>query len=107
MTGATRVELIGVPDVPLVQPGDDLAALIAAALERAALQPAASDVLVVAQKIVSKAEDRFVDLATVRPSARAQKLAEEVGKDPRLIEAILGETKRIVRQRPNVLITEH
>jgi len=107
MTSAARVELIGVPDLPLVQPGDNLAAFIAAALERAALRPSAGDVLVVAQKVVSKAEDRFVDLATVGPSARAKTLAAEIGKDPRLVEVILGETRRVVRQRPNVLITEH
>jgi coenzyme F420-0:L-glutamate ligase/coenzyme F420-1:gamma-L-glutamate ligase len=106
MTGA-RVELIGLSDLPLVQPGDDLAALIVAALERAGLRPAAGDVLVVAQKIVSKAEDRFVDLATVKPSERAQTLAAEIGKDARLVEVILSESQRVVRQRTNVLITEH
>src|SRR5262249_49941725 len=68
MTNSSRIELIGVPDFPLVKPGDDLAALVAAALEHAALRPATGDILVIAQKIVSKAEDRFVDLATVQPS---------------------------------------
>jgi coenzyme F420-0:L-glutamate ligase/coenzyme F420-1:gamma-L-glutamate ligase len=107
MTHPTRIELIGVPDFPLVNPGDDLVALIAAALECAALRPVSGDILVVAQKIVSKAEDRFVDLATVKPSARAQKIGEEIQKDPRLVEVILGESTRVVRKRPGLLIVEH
>jgi coenzyme F420-0:L-glutamate ligase/coenzyme F420-1:gamma-L-glutamate ligase len=107
MTNQTRIELIGVPGVPLVKPGDDLAALIATALEQAGLPPVAGDVLVVAQKIVSKAEDRFVDLATVRPSERARALAAEIEKDARLVEVILGESRRVVRQRPGLLIVEH
>src|ERR1700736_5939574 len=107
MTNTTRIELIGVPDFPLVKPGDDLAALIAAALERAGLRPVAGDILVVAQKIVSKAENRVVDLATVQPSVRARTIGEEIQKDPRLVEVILGESTRVVRQRPGLLIVEH
>jgi coenzyme F420-0:L-glutamate ligase / coenzyme F420-1:gamma-L-glutamate ligase len=107
MTSAARIEVIGVPGLPLISPGDDLAALIAAALKDGKLQPAAGDVLVVAQKIVSKAEDRFVDLAAVQPSARAREIGTEIGKDARLVEVILGESNRIVRQRPGLLIVEH
>jgi coenzyme F420-0:L-glutamate ligase/coenzyme F420-1:gamma-L-glutamate ligase len=107
MTTTARIEVIGVPGVPLVKPGDDLAALIVAALEGAKLRPDAGDVVVVAQKIVSKAEDRFVDLAAVQPSARARMIGEEIGKDARLVEVILGESTRIVRQRPGLLIVEH
>lgn len=107
MTDATRIELIGVPGLPQVQPGDDLAALIAAALDRGGIRPVAGDVLVVAQKIVSKAEDRFVDLTTVWPSERARAIGADIGKDARLVEVILGESKRIVRQRAGVLIVEH
>jgi coenzyme F420-0:L-glutamate ligase / coenzyme F420-1:gamma-L-glutamate ligase len=107
MTDPTRIELIGVPDFPLVKAGDDLAALIAAALDRATLRPVPGDVLVVAQKIVSKAEDRFVDLATVAPSERARTIGQEIQKDPRLVEVILGEAARVVRQRPGLLIVEH
>src|ERR1041385_5997606 len=94
MTNPTRIELIGVPDFPLVQPGDDLAALITSAREHAGLRPVTDDLLVVAQKIVSKAEDRFIDLATVTPSTRAQKIGKEIQKDPRLVEVILGESTR-------------
>ena len=63
--------------------------------------------LVLAQKIVSKAEGRSVELATVKPSERAVALAAEVQKDPRLVELILSESVRVVRSRPNVLIVEH
>jgi coenzyme F420-0:L-glutamate ligase/coenzyme F420-1:gamma-L-glutamate ligase len=107
MTNATRIELIGVPDLPLVGPGDDLAGMITGALERSGLRPSAGDVLVIAHKIVSKAEDRFVDLAKVQPSERARAIAAETEKDPRLVEVILSESMRIVRRRAGVLITEH
>jgi coenzyme F420-0:L-glutamate ligase/coenzyme F420-1:gamma-L-glutamate ligase len=101
------VTLTPIPDIPMVRPGDDLAGLLIAACERSELAPTDGDVVVVAQKIVSKAEGRYVDLANVRPSPRAQSLAAEVDKDPRLIEVILGESRRVVRHRPGVLIVEH
>lgn len=101
------LQLWALPGMPMVRRGDDLAGLISAALERAALAPCAGDVLVVAQKIVSKAEDRSVDLATIEPSPRAVALAAEVGKDPRIVEVVLGESVRVVRSRPNLLIVEH
>src|SRR5712671_555368 len=93
------VTLTPFPDFPMVRPGDDLAELVIAACDKSALAPADGDVLVVAQKIVSKAEGRYVDLAEVRPSARAQSLAADVDKDPRLVEVILAESRRVVRQR--------
>lgn len=104
--GAT-LELIAVPGIPKVQAGDDLAALIADGLARAGLVTRPGDVLVVAQKVVSKAEGRMVDLASVTPSPRAIALAEEVQKDPRLVELILSESVRVVRARPGLLIVEH
>jgi coenzyme F420-0:L-glutamate ligase/coenzyme F420-1:gamma-L-glutamate ligase len=67
----------------------------------------AGDVLVVAQKIVSKAEDRFVALATVTPSARALEIARETGKDPRIVDVILSESTRVVRTRRDLIIVEH
>ncbi len=99
--------LFALPDFPLVRPGDDLAALIAEGLARAELSLHESDVLAVAQKIVSKAEGRLVALAGVSPSPRAVALAAEVGKDPRVVEVILSESVRVVRARPNLLIMEH
>ena len=101
------VTLTPVPRFPMVRPGDDLAALLIAACEQSALAPADGDVVVVAQKIVSKAEGRYVDLAQVRPSAEAETLAIQIDKDPRLVEVILSESKRVVRHRPGVLIVEH
>jgi coenzyme F420-0:L-glutamate ligase/coenzyme F420-1:gamma-L-glutamate ligase len=101
------VTLTPVPRFPMVRPGDDLARLLIAACEGSALAPADGDVVVVAQKIVSKAEARYVDLAQVQPSARAERLAAQVDKDPRLVEVILGESRRVVRHRPGVLIVEH
>jgi coenzyme F420-0:L-glutamate ligase / coenzyme F420-1:gamma-L-glutamate ligase len=101
------ITLTPIPDIPLVRPGDDLAALFIAACERSALAPADGDVVVVAQKVVSKAEGRYVDLATVRPSLRAQELAAQVNKEARLVEVILQESRRVVRHRPGVLIVEH
>ena len=100
------VTLTPIPDIPIVRPGDDLAGLLIAACERNALAPADRDVVVVAQKIVSKAEGRYVDLAKVKPSPRAASLAAEVNKDPRLVEVILGESRRVVRKRPGVIITD-
>jgi coenzyme F420-0:L-glutamate ligase / coenzyme F420-1:gamma-L-glutamate ligase len=103
----TALEVIALEGLPLVGPGDDLVELIASALKLNDIAPRAGDVLVVAQKIVSKAEGRIVDLATVEPSAKALTLAAEVGKDPRLVELILSESVRVVRARRNVLIVEH
>ena len=101
------VTLSAIAGVPLVRPRDDLAGLLISACERSTLIPADGDILVVAQKVVSKAQGRYVDLAGVVPSARAQQLAAEVNKDPRLVEVILRESRRVVRHRPGVLIVEH
>ena len=101
------VTLTPIPGIPLVRPRDDLAELLILACERQAISPKEGDVLVLAQKVVSKAEARYIDLATVVPSARAQSLAAEVEKDPRLVEVILGESRRVVRRRPGILIVEH
>jgi coenzyme F420-0:L-glutamate ligase/coenzyme F420-1:gamma-L-glutamate ligase len=107
MSATANVELLAVPGLPMIKPGDDLAALIADGFTRAKLQPRGQDVVVIAQKIVSKAEGRSVELASVKPSPRAVALAEEVQKDPRLVELILSESVRVARSRPNVLIVEH
>ena len=91
----------------MVQQGDDLAALLSAAMARAGLAPQQGDVLAVAQKIVSKAEGRSIALAPVEPSAAARELAEQTGKDARLVELILSESERVVRARPNLIIVKH
>ncbi len=102
-----QVTIIGLQGVPMVQPGDNLGAIAIAALVEADIAPEVGDVLVVAQKIVSKAEGRLVDIGTVTPSARAIKLATETGKDPRFVEVVLSESRRIVRHRANLIIAEH
>ena len=102
-----QLTITGLRGVPMVQPGDDLAALTMAAYAATGVAPEDGDVLVVAQKIVSKAERRYVDVATVRPSERAIALAAEVDKDPRFVEVVLSEATRVVRHRPGLLIVEH
>lgn len=95
------------PHIPLIQPGDDLAGMILSALKSADLQLADGDILVLAQKIVSKAEGRLVELATVSPSPAALELASTTGKDPRLAELVLRESNAILRARPGSVIVEH
>ncbi|MBL6456288.1 coenzyme F420-0:L-glutamate ligase [Belnapia sp. T6] len=91
----------------MVRAGDDLAALIEASLARAGLVLRGDDVLVLAQKIVSKAEGRSVALASVTPSPEAEELAARVQKDPRFVELVLSESQRVVRARPGLLIVQH
>ncbi len=104
---AASLRLRALPALPWVRAGDDLAALLIAALRRARLSPAADDVLVVAQKVVSKAEGRLVPLASVSPSPRALQLAAQSGKDARLVELVLRESRAVLRVAPGRLIVEH
>ncbi len=107
MTSSNAVEMLAVPGIPRVRKDDDLVALIGEGLARGGIKPRGGDVFVLAQKIVSKAEGRMVDLTTIKPSAEAIELAANVQKDPRLVELILSESVRVVRARPGVLIVEH
>jgi len=107
VTSPHQLTLTALPDVPLVQPGDDLATLVQTSLEAGGISLRSGDVLVVAQKVVSKAEGRLVCLNDVHPSSRAVELGSEIGKDPRLVEVILGESSEIVRSRPGLLVVEH
>lgn len=95
------------PGIPLVQPGDNLVQLILDGLAAAHLTLQADDILVVTSKIVSKAEDRIVRLDTVKPGQEARRVAEETGKDPRMVELVLRESTAISRQAHNVLVTQH
>jgi coenzyme F420-0:L-glutamate ligase/coenzyme F420-1:gamma-L-glutamate ligase len=104
---APTVSLIAVPGVPMVQPGDDLPALVVDALSRAGLPLQPGDVVVVTSKIVSKAEGRIVDLRTVKPSPRAEELAALTDKEPALVELVLRESTEIVRAVPTTLIVRH
>jgi coenzyme F420-0:L-glutamate ligase/coenzyme F420-1:gamma-L-glutamate ligase len=102
-----QMTLTALPGIPLVGPGDDLAGLILASTERAGIELQAGDVLAVAQKVVSKAEDRAVDLSQIEPSMPARELAAEAQKDPRLVELILSESSDVLRIRPGLIIVEH
>ena len=104
---SSALELVALPGLPMVREDDDIAGLIAGVLMQADLMLRDGDVVVVAQKIVSKAEGRTVDIATVEPSAEAVELARDVGKDPRLVEVVLRESTRVVRSRPNLIIVQH
>jgi coenzyme F420-0:L-glutamate ligase/coenzyme F420-1:gamma-L-glutamate ligase len=104
---APRFEVIGIPGLPMVVPGDNLAAMIVAGANSAGAPLEDGDVLCVAQKIVSKAEGRLVALDSVTPSENAVALAAETDKDPRLVELILSESDEVVRQKPGVLIVRH
>ena len=104
---AAELTLWAVPEFPEVRAGDDLAALLLERLDACAFELRDGDVVVLAQKIVSKAEGRRVNLGEVVPSARAHALAEQVAKDARLVELILSESQRVVRAARDVLIVEH
>jgi coenzyme F420-0:L-glutamate ligase/coenzyme F420-1:gamma-L-glutamate ligase len=104
---ADSVSIRALAAFPEVRAGDDLALLIADGARASGIEPRDGDVFVVAQKIVSKAEDRYVDLATVVPSARAIEIAHRTGKDARVVDVILGESRRVVRAARDVLIVEH
>jgi len=98
------ISLVALDGIPEVEPGDDLAALIAESLERDAIRLADDDVLVVTQKVVSKAEGRVVELATVEPRPEAREWAERWGKDARQVELVLRESAEVLRMAPGGLI---
>jgi coenzyme F420-0:L-glutamate ligase/coenzyme F420-1:gamma-L-glutamate ligase len=102
-----RVEMIALRGLPMVGKGMDLAELIAAGLEAASLELQDDDILVVAQKIVSKAEGRMVRLADVTPSEEARRRGQETGKDPAVVQLILDESVSVLRQGAQVLIVDH
>jgi coenzyme F420-0:L-glutamate ligase/coenzyme F420-1:gamma-L-glutamate ligase len=95
------------PSFPIVQPGDDLVEHVVSSLNDANLNLQDGDILIFTQKIVSKAEGRFVNLSTIVPSREAVKLAGQVEKDPRLVELILRESNHVLRTRRDLIIVEH
>lgn len=101
------VQLLPLRQFPLVQPGDDLVEHMGNALTVNALSLQDGDVLVLAQKIVSKAENRYRDLADITPSPEAHRLAAETGKDARLVELVLQESSRVLRHRKGSIVVEH
>lgn len=96
-----------IPQMPLVCPGDNLVDLLLVSMQTARITLEDGDILVVSQKIVSKAEGRLVNLATITPNKEAVELAKRSEKDPRLVEVILRESKEVLRVRPGTIIVEH
>lgn len=96
-----------IPAIPLIQPGDSLGEILAQALQDQAMDLQDGDILVLAQKIVSKSEGRLVNLTTIDPGPQAQQLAQVVEKDPRFIELVLRESNAVLRTRPGTIIVEH
>ena len=99
--------LTPLPGIPLIHSGDDLASIILDALPASRIALHEDDILVLAQKIVSKAEGRMVDLSTVEPSHEAYELARQTQKDPRVVELILAESNEILRSRPGLIVVQH
>ncbi|HKP86000.1 MAG TPA: coenzyme F420-0:L-glutamate ligase [Blastocatellia bacterium] len=101
-----ELRIIGVPGLPEIAAGDDLPSLIARAARDAGIEIRERDIFVIAQKIVSKAEGRAVDLSSIEPSGLAREWAARYDKDARMIEVVLRESKRIVRMERGVIISE-
>jgi coenzyme F420-0:L-glutamate ligase/coenzyme F420-1:gamma-L-glutamate ligase len=104
MTGT--VSVIGLGKIVLVKVGDDVGQVIFDAAEKGNVEFAEGDVVVVSQKIVSKAEGREVDISTIRPSSRARAISRRTGKDARLVELILKDTKRVLRATRQALVVQ-
>jgi coenzyme F420-0:L-glutamate ligase/coenzyme F420-1:gamma-L-glutamate ligase len=102
-----RLSITTLPDIPLVRTGDDLVEIIIRGIARARIKLKDHDILVIAQKIVSKAEGRWENLVSIKPSEKALTLASEIEKDPRLIELILRESSEVLRKRVGTIIVEH
>ena len=101
------ITLTGLKDIPFINQGDDLADIIDNSMHKSNLALENNDILVLTQKIVSKAEGRMVNLASITPGESALELALRTEKDPRLVELILNESKSILRTRPGTIIVEH
>ena len=102
-----KLTYFGVENIPMVEPGDDVAGMILDGLATMGETMQADDVIVIAQKIISKAEGCYVNLNDVTPSVEAIELGNEIDKDPRKVQLILDESIEVVRKRPGVMIVEH
>jgi coenzyme F420-0:L-glutamate ligase / coenzyme F420-1:gamma-L-glutamate ligase len=106
MSGPT-ITYSALPEIPLIKRGDDLVKVITAGIDRAGINLRTGDIIAVAQKIVSKAQGRFIDLNDVEPSPRAIEIARRTKKDPRFVEVILSESEEVLREREGILIVVH
>jgi coenzyme F420-0:L-glutamate ligase/coenzyme F420-1:gamma-L-glutamate ligase len=102
-----QLTLTALPGIPMIEAGDDLFKILLQSLQTAQIKLQQGDILVLAQKIISKAEGRWVNLETILPSLEAAELADQTEKDPRLVEMILQESRQVIRQRPGLIIVEH
>lgn len=102
-----KLTLTAIEGIPLIEPGDDLAEIINQSIEQVGESLQNNDVLVIAQKIVSKSEGRYISLADITPSSEALELALEVEKDARYVQVVLNESSDVVHKSPGVLIAEH
>lgn len=96
-----------IPGIPIIQPGDDLSEIVIVAVKNARIVPQHGDVWIFAQKVVSKAENRLVNLSDVIPSEKAIEIALIAKKDPRFVELVLRESNEVLRVKPGALIVEH
>jgi coenzyme F420-0:L-glutamate ligase/coenzyme F420-1:gamma-L-glutamate ligase len=106
LTQSSGIQIIPLPGLPEIVAGDDIAMAISQAIDGTAIKVIAGDLFVVAHKIISKAEGRIVDLDSVTPSTTAQNWAVKSGKNPRLVELILSETRRVMRMERGIMIVE-
>ena len=102
-----QIYIQGLKDIPLVKKGDDLGALIEESIMRNNICIEDGDVVLIAQKIVSKSENRYVDLKNINPSQKAIGIAKKLKKDPRLVQTILEESKKIISIEKGVIVVEH
>jgi coenzyme F420-0:L-glutamate ligase/coenzyme F420-1:gamma-L-glutamate ligase len=99
--------LTPIPGFPLVKPGDDLADVIIQSVQKSGITPEDGDIWILAQKIVSKAENRLVNISGIIPSSKAFEIANKTKKDPRFVELVLSESNKVLRTKPGALIVEH
>jgi len=102
-----KLEIFSLKDIPLIEPGDDLNKLILDSIINTIEKLVNNDVVLIAQKIISKAENRYVILDSVKPSKDAIKLAQETKKDPRFVELIINNSEKIISSNDNVIVTKH
>ena len=107
INAVSEITLTAIQNIPEINPGDEVASIINECIEAQGHSLENNDVIVIAQKIISKSENRFVDLKTVKPSDEAFQLSKEVEKDPRLVELILQESNQIIRASKGILVVEH
>jgi len=96
-----------IKEIPLIRQGDNLCNILSVALELEHVTLQDNDILVITQKIISKAEGQLVNIADITPSARAEEIAQVIEKDPRLVEVILSESREVVRMAKGTLVVEH